>query len=89
MPEKEKSDKDLTIQIETTQGTWETTFPKTINIQEVIQAVIQHFGFSQNGRYELRLDRDPDNALKPERPLVSYGIKDGDALIFTDLGIAV
>lgn len=82
-------DKDLTINIKTTRGKWETTFSKTTKIQEVIQAVIQHFGFATNGNYELRLESDPDNALKPERPLVSYGIKDGDNLIFTDLGVAV
>lgn len=83
-------DQDLTINIETTRGTWEnTTFPKTIKIQEVIQAVIQHFEYATNGNYELRLESDPNNALKPERPLVSYGIKDGDTLIFTDLGVAV
>jgi hypothetical protein len=82
--------KDLTINIETTRGKWEkATFSKTTKIQEVIQAIIQHFGFATNGNYELRLERDPDHALKPERPLVSYGIKDGDTLIFTDLGAAV
>jgi hypothetical protein len=82
-------DKDLTINIKTTRGKWETTFPKITKIQEVIQAVIQNFGFATNGNYELRLESDPDTALKPERPLVSYGIKDGDTLIFTDLGVAV
>jgi hypothetical protein len=83
-------DQDLTINIETTRGKWEnTTFSKTTKIQEVIQGVIQHFGYATNGNYELRLESDPNNALKPERPLVSYGIKDGDTLIFTDLGVAV
>jgi hypothetical protein len=83
-------DHDLVVNIETTLGTWEkVTFPKTAKIQEAIQAVIQHFGFAASGNYELRLARDPDTPLKPERPLVSYGIKDGDTLIFTDLGVAV
>lgn len=85
----ENDKKDLTIRIETTQGSWESTFSKTTKIQEVIQAVVHHFGFSPNGHYELRLASDPDNALKNERTLVSYGLSDGDILIFTDLGIAV
>ncbi|MCH7969182.1 MAG: EsaB/YukD family protein [Thaumarchaeota archaeon] len=83
------SDKELTITIQTPQGNWETTFPKTTKVQEVIDAVVKHFGFAPNGKYDLRLSTDPDNPLKPERTLVSYGIKDGDVLVFTDLGVAV
>ena len=80
-------DEMLTLIIETSQGKWENaTFPKTTKVQEVIQAVIQHFGFASGGKYEMRTAKDPNIPLKPERPLVSYGIKDGDVLTFTDLG---
>lgn len=82
-------DKDLSVKIETTRGTWDTVFPKTTNVADVLQAVITHFGFAASGKYELRLASDPNNALKPERPLVSYGVNDNDVLVFTDLGIAV
>lgn len=85
----EKDKKELNVKLETTQGTWETTFDKNSKVQEVIQAVIQHFGFAQNGNYELRMAKFPDTPLQPERPLVSYHIKDSDILIFTDLGVAV
>lgn len=84
-----ENDKQLTIKIETTQGTWEANFEKTQKVQEVILSVIQHFDFSQNGNYELRLEKDPDNALALERTLISYKIKSGDILVFTDLGVAV
>ena len=84
-----KEDKNLTIKIETTEGTWENTFDKTAKVQEVISAVVQHFGFAANGKYELRLESDPNTALSLDRPLISYQINDGDTLIFTDLGIAV
>lgn len=83
------NDKELTVVVKTTQGTWTTTFSKTTKVQEVINAVIEHFGFAKKGTYELRLEADPNNPLQNERPLVSYGVKDGDVLIFTDLGIAV
>ena len=85
----EKSDNNLEIEIRTVQGILKTTFSKTTKVSEVIQAVIKHFNFAENGKYDLRLETDPDNALESDRPLVSYGIKDGDVLIFTDLGVAV
>jgi hypothetical protein len=68
---------------------WENTFPKTAKIADVITAVIQKFGFAANGKYELKRENDPNAVLEPQRPLVSYGIKDGDKLIFIDFGQAV
>ena len=85
----DKNKKELSVRIETTQGVWDTSFDKSTKIQEVIQAVVQHFGFAQNGNYELRMAKAPDTPLQPERPLISYHIHDGDVLIFTDLGVAV
>jgi len=82
-------DNEISVAILTTQGTWETSFVKTTKVEEVLQAVISHFGFASNGNYELRAEKNPDEALKLDRPLVSYGIQDGDKLIFTDLGVAV
>jgi len=82
-------DNELSVAILTTKGTWDTSFKKNMKVSEVIQATINHFGFSEKGNYELRAEKTPDVAMKPERPLVSYGIKDGDKLILTDLGVAV
>jgi hypothetical protein len=82
-------DKNLKITIKTTQGDWTHEFPKTAKVQDVIDAVIDHFGFAKNGNYQLSLNTKPVTILQPQRPLVSYGIKDGDVLIFTDLGHAV
>lgn len=85
----DKDKKEMNVKIETTQGVWEAIFNKNTKIHEVIQAVVQHFGFAPNGNYELRMEKAPDIPLQPERPLVSYHIQDGDILIFTDLGVAV
>ncbi|MGB7123404.1 MAG: EsaB/YukD family protein [Thermoplasmata archaeon] len=80
---------DLTLTIQTAQGDWaNATFPKTEKVSAVIQAVISHFGFSKSGNYELTL-QGSTTPLKPERTLVSYGIKDGNVLIFTEQGTAV
>jgi hypothetical protein len=87
MPDKDK--KDLEVKVQTTQGTWETSFDKNAKVQHVIQAVVLHFGFATNGNYELRMAKEPDTTLQPERPLVSYHLQDGDILVFTDLGVAV
>jgi len=86
----EKHDKDLEITIETPKGSWkDATFQKTAKISEVITAVIGHFGFSKEGKYQLVLKNEPNKPLDPNRTLVSYGIKDGDVLVFVDLGVAV
>ena len=82
-----KSDQESTLIIETTQGNWETTFPKTAKVSEVIDAVRKHFGFSAEGNYELKLSTG--EVMKPERPLISYHLNDGDRLTFVDLGSAV
>ena len=84
-----KHDKNLTITVQTSQGNYEGTFLKTAKVQDVIDAVKEHFGFSDNGNYELRLETNPDEALEPQRTLVSYHIEDETVLVFTDLGIAV
>jgi len=79
----------ISLKIETTRGSWEHSFDKNTKIQDVIQEIINHFGFASNGNYELRMQSNPDEPLKKERPIVSYHLKDGDVLVFTDLGEAV
>jgi hypothetical protein len=88
-PEKPKNDQDLTVIIKGPEPDWETTFPKTAKVSEVINAYVEKFNLSRKGKYELRLESDPNTALKPERTLVSYQIKDGDVLVFVDFGEAV
>ena len=87
--EKAGIDKDINIVIKTTEGDWTTPFPKNTKISDVIQAVVNHFKFADNGKYELFLETDTTTGLQPERNLISYGIEEGSVLVFTDLGIAV
>jgi hypothetical protein len=89
MTEQGRSDSNITLIIRTVKGELKKDFPKTAKIAEVIAAVIQHFNFNSEGKYELNTENDPDNPLDPNRPLVSFGLKDGDVLVFTDLGVAV
>lgn len=84
-----RKDKELDLLIKTPSGDWNETFAKTAKVMDVINAVVKHFNYAQNGRYELRLESDVNTPLDPNRPLVSYGIKDNDVLIFVDYGAAV
>lgn len=82
-----QNDQEITLVIESTQGSWESPFPKTAKVSEVIEAVKKHFGFSNEGNYQLKLSNG--EVMRPERTLVSYHLKDGDHLTFVDLGAAV
>ncbi|MCH8902484.1 MAG: hypothetical protein IIA45_01010 [Bacteroidetes bacterium] len=84
-----QDNKNISLIIKSTQGDWSSSFSQTLKIQELINEVREHFGFASDGSYELRLESDPNNTLDPVRPIVSFQLKDGDSLIFTDLGIAV
>jgi hypothetical protein len=86
---KPANDSILSLSIKTPLGIWQQNFLKTTKVQEVIDAVRIHFGFAANGSYDLRLESNPNEPLKSERTLVSYHLKDGDVLIFSDLGVGV
>ena len=73
-------DQNLMVVITSPRGRWEANFPKTAKVIEVVEAVRQHFGF-EPGAFLLRLERTGET-LASERPLVSYGITDGESLLF-------
>lgn len=79
---------DVILIILTTQGKWKVIVSKATTVQGLIQQVVQHFGFSTNGQYELRLKVDPNRALDPNATIGSIGADNCDILIFTDLGMA-
>ena len=81
-----KNDQDLSLTIQTAKGVWQgETFQKTMKVSELIQKVILKFSFAADGNYKLKV-KGAAEFLDPERPLVSYQLKDGDILSFTDLG---
>jgi len=83
------NDPTLEITVQTTRGSKQLSFPKQTKVEEVIAAVVAAFGFAAGDRFELVLKGATGEPLKPERPLVSYGIKDGDILILTAIGSGV
>ncbi len=86
---KEHKDKELELIIKTPNGDWTKEFHHNTKIADVISAVVQHFNYASNGKYEIRLESNPETILKPERTLVSYKISDGTVLVFIDFGAAV
>lgn len=81
-------DQQLDIVIVSPRGRWEARFPKTAKVSEVIEAARQHFGF-EPGTFLLRLEGS-GQTLAGERPLVSFGIADGDVLqLIPEMGTGV
>jgi hypothetical protein len=87
----QKDDKMIFLVILTSDGskTLENDFPKTMKVSELIQKIANQFNLAPNGQYELRLQSNLEEPLKPERTLVSYQIEDGAKVIFTDYGKGV
>jgi hypothetical protein len=84
-----QSDPTLEITIQTTRGSRNFAFAKTTKISEVIQTVVEAFGFAPGDEFQLVFSSDPSQPLQPERPLVSYGIEDGTVLVLTSIGSGV
>jgi hypothetical protein len=81
--------KDVDVAIQTTRGSKQFTFSKETKISEVIAKVVAAFGFAPGDHFQLVSKTNPGEPLKPERTLVSYGIKSGDVLILTAVGSGV
>lgn len=85
----ENHDKSLEVTVQTTRGSKQFTFTKETKVGEVIDQVVKSFGFAPGDRFELVLSTNTSETLKPERPLVSYGISNGTVLILTAIGSGV
>lgn len=87
---KEKnSDKNtLTLTVGTPKGSFTAEFPKTTKVSEIIEAAISKMGL--DGAADAFEVFHGDKELKPiERPLVSFGLKDGDTLLIAAIGSGV
>jgi len=76
---KTKEKYTLRLEIQTPVGDWTQDFPKTTKVSEVIQATLEHFGLAP-GDYQMRLVSNGET-LQPDRPLVSYHLEDGAAVM--------
>jgi hypothetical protein len=82
-----RNDQEIALTIRTTQGVLTQDFDKNTLLNNVLETVKQKYGFAHDGKYEL-IRRSDNSVLELQRPIVSYGLQDGEELTFTDLGKA-
>ena len=79
---------DIRVVIRSPRGSESFLFAKTTKVAEVIEEARKRFGF-EPGAFVLKRERD-GTTLEPQRPLVSYGIEDGEVLLLVpEMGTGV
>ena len=74
----------VTINVKTPKGTWETTFQKSTRIKDVILASRIHFRLPKETKLVLCKQESPHVDFDPDRALVNYNVIDGDILILKE-----
>lgn len=78
---------DITLNIATPAGPFTETFPKTTKVKKVIEVAITRMGLDPNEQFDLVHN---GQVLQPvERPLVSFGLEDGDQVELVATGAGV
>ena len=73
------------VNINTSKGTWETTFQKSTRIKDVILGSRMHFRFPKEAKLVLCRQDLPHANFDPDRALVNYNVIDGDILILKEV----
>ena len=71
----------VTINVKTSNGNWETTFQKSTRIKDVILGSRMHFRLPKESKLILCKQESPHAYFDPDRALVNYNVIDGDVLI--------
>ena len=74
----------VTINVKTPKGTWETTFQKSTRIKDVILGSRMHFRLPKEVQLVLCREESPHTDFDPDRALVNYNIIDGEILILKE-----
>ncbi len=75
----------VTVNLKTTKGDWETTFQKSTRVKDVILALKVHFRFPKDSKFSLCNQTSPEIDFEPDRALVNYNVKDGDILVLKEV----
>jgi len=75
----------VTVNLKTNNGDWETTFQKSTRVKDVILALKVHFRLPKDGKFTLYNQTLPEIDFEPDRALVNYNVKDGDILVLKEV----
>jgi len=75
----------VTVNLKTTKGDWETTFQKSTRVKDVILALKVHFRLPKDSKFTLFNQTLPEIDFQPDRALVNYNVKDGDILVLKEV----
>ncbi len=75
----------VTVNLKTTKGDWETTFQKSTRVKDVILALKVHFRLPKDSKFTISNQTLPEIDFEPDRALVNYNVKDGDILVLKEV----
>lgn len=82
------NDHQITVIIQSGRGSREFTFPQQTKVAEAAEQAAAALGYPPGGAY-LLVRLNPEEELDGQRPLVSYGIEDGETLALSETGSGV
>lgn len=85
---KQDDKKNLTLRVSTPKGSFTAEFAKTATVDDVIQAAITAKGLD-GGADAFEVFHGDTPMAPSNRPLVSFGLADGDKLLITATGSGV
>ena len=75
----------VTINVKTSKGNWETTFQKSTRVKDVILGSRIHFRLPKEAKLILCKQELPHADFDPDRALVNYNVIDDDVLILKEI----
>ncbi len=75
----------VTVNLKTTKGDWETTFQKSTRVKDVILALKVRYRLPKDSKFTLYNQTLPEIDFEPDRALVNYNVKDGDILVLKEV----
>ncbi len=75
----------VTVNLKTNKGDWETTFQKSTRVKDVILALKVHFRLPKDSKFTLYNQTFPEIDFEPYPALVNYNVKHRDILVLKEV----
>jgi hypothetical protein len=82
------SEREITVTIQSGRGSREFTFQRQTKAEDAANQAASEFGYPGGGTYVL-VRAATSVELAGQRPLVSFGIEDGEVLVLSETGSGV